>query len=174
MVQSVEALLAPDVEDAVRGDWQRLAEAGLPSLQRKVPVPHHRPHLTLWAGDSLGPDAETALKGVTLDEELPLVVGPVMIFGPHPRRGCILVRLVVPSVRLLTLQRAVIDVCGRGLGGQFDSGRWVPHVTLARRLPVDQLGAAVAAMGRTRDFVGPCSGIRRWDGAARQAWSLHD
>ena len=96
-----------------------------------------------------------------------------MIFGP--RRGrVVLVRQVAPSIGLLRLQDQVGEVCGAAADGHFGPGRWSPHVTLARRLPTDQIGRALEVLGaapisRCRARVTRC---RRWDGSRKVAWLL--
>ena len=59
------------------------------------------------------------------------------------------------------------------LDDSLASGRWTPHVTLALRLAPEQLGSAVQVLASTpRDLVGRVSGLRRWNGDARRAWTV--
>lgn len=84
------------------------------------------------------------------DLQLQLQLGGLMIFGP--RRGrAVLVRQVVPTIALLELQAKVAEICRAEARGQFAPGRWTPHVTLARRMPPDQLPEAIAVLDRTVD-----------------------
>ncbi len=173
VVQSVELLLDEESDAAIRAQWDLLGDAGLPTARRSEPSPHHAPHITLWAGDVLSPDAEEALPGLFADLDLTLRIGALMIFGPR-HGSCILVRQVLATVPLLDLQQRVVQVSGPDdPSGQFGVGGWSPHVTLARGLRADQLGAAAEVLGRTSATMSAtvCR-ARRWDGARRTAWSV--
>ena len=176
MAQSVELLLDERAEAAIRQQWDLLAAAGLPSEappggRHAGADAHRRPHVTLFAADAVPEVAEDALPELLAGVDLELWVGALMVFGP--RRGrVILVRQVTPSVELLRLQRRVAEACHAAVDGQFGSGRWSPHLTLARRLPTERLGVALEALGRTADRPVPAqvTRCRRWDGARRTAW----
>lgn len=172
VAQSVELILDPAAERMLVAEWQRLAEAGLPSALRRQADEHHRPHLTLYAADVLSSDAEQALAGVVAGLDLTAVIGALMVFGP--RRGqYILVRCVVASVELLHLQAKIAEICGADPHSSFGPGRWSPHVTLARRMSPAQVGMALEVLGeRSRDVVATVRQCRRWDGDRRRAWWL--
>jgi 2'-5' RNA ligase len=171
MTQSVELTLDSRAETAVRAQWAWLAEAGLPTEQRKQPSPSHRPHLTLYAADTLSPDADARLPGVVAGLDLEVRIGSVLLFGP--RRGSfIVVRQVVPSAELLELQATVAAVCGARPEGQFGPGRWTPHVTLARRVATDQVSAVLGALGDVPDLTALVRHCRRWDSDRRETWEL--
>jgi hypothetical protein len=59
-VQTVELLLDPTTDSAVRAEWQRLAEVGLPSQAR-----HHggtnAPHITLGVAEMIPEEVEGQL-----------------------------------------------------------------------------------------------------------------
>jgi hypothetical protein len=172
VVQSVELLLDEESDRAIRAQWDLLGDAGLPTARRSDPSPHHAPHITLWAGDSLHPEAEEALPGLFTDLDLALRLGALMIFGPH-RGNCILVRQVLATARLLDLQQRVAQVSEADPSGQFRPGHWSPHVTLARRLPADRLGVAAEVLARTSgEMPATVRRARRWDGNRRTAWSV--
>jgi 2'-5' RNA ligase len=173
VAQSVELLLDDRAEAALRRQWNLLAQAGLPSEWRPAGGEHHRPHVTLFAADAVPAEAELELPSIVARQELELQLGAVMIFGP--RRGrCIVVRQVAASVALLELQARVAAACAADPHGQFGSGRWSPHVTLARRLRVDQVGPALTALDWTADrtISARVVGCRRWDGTRKTAWLL--
>lgn len=171
MTQSVELLLDDLTETAVRAEWDRLADAGLPSERRLVPSPSHRPHVTLWAGPAVAPEVEASLPGLVADLPLPVQLGGLLVFGP--RRGqLVLVRQVVASPALLAVQGRVAQACGVEEDSHFARGRWSPHVTLARRVPVDALGALVTALGEVPDLDAGAQRCRRWDGDAKVAWDV--
>ncbi|WP_280276863.1 2'-5' RNA ligase family protein [Nocardia wallacei] len=165
MVQSVELLLDEPAETEIRRQWELLSEAGIPS-----PSPDHRPHITVAVARQIWP----RLDEVPAAQEfrpLPIRLGGLLIFGA---RNPILVRLVVPTDALLTLQRrlfSVIEKCP-GIPANIHPDAWTPHVTLARRLKPHQLGEAVHAVAADRDFATTVVGIRRWDGDQRRDWPV--
>src|SRR3712207_4168327 len=111
MAQSVELLLDEEADATIRRQWSALAAAGLPSAQRNRPDQHHRPHITVYAADQIPAEAEPRLPGLVDRLRLDLEIGAVMIFGP--RRGrCIVVRLVPPTLALLSLQQQIAALCG--------------------------------------------------------------
>ena len=171
MAQSVEFTFDAVADLAVADQWRRLAAAGLPSAERPQPSEHHRPHLTLFAGDHISAAAEAELPGLVAGLDLEIRIGSVLLFGPR-RHAYVLVRQVVPSVELLTLQQAVAEVCGASRHGQFGPGRWSPHVTLARRIAAAQVGPALEELGEAAEVPTSVRDCRRWDGDARVAWWL--
>ena len=171
MTQSVELLLDDATEAEVLGQWDRLADAGLPTERRPDPGPSHRPHVTLWAGPTVAPEVEARLPGLVAELPLRVQVGALLLFGP--RRGqVVLVRQVVASRALVDLQARVAAACGVEPDSHFAPGRWTPHVTLARRVPVDLLGAVVTALGEVADLEASAARCRRWDGDAKVAWDV--
>jgi 2'-5' RNA ligase len=171
MTQSVELTFDAAADALVRDQWARLAEAGLPTEQRKQPSPSHRPHLTLYAADSLVADADARLPQVLRGLDLRLRIGSVLLFGPR-RGSVVVVRQVVPSQELLGLQSEVAGVCGAAAESHFGPGRWTPHVTLARRVPTAQVSAVLVALGDLPDLVAASRRCRRWDSERRETWEL--
>jgi 2'-5' RNA ligase superfamily len=173
VVQSVELLLDEASDAAIRAQWDLLGDAGLPTARRSEPSPHHAPHITLWAGEVLSRAAEEALPGLFTDLDLALRIDALMIFGAQ-RGSWILVREVLATVSLLELQQRVVQVAGSDdPSGQFGVGRWAPHVTLARGLRSEELGAAADVLGRAPGkTLTTVRRARRWDGTRRTAWSV--
>lgn len=155
MTQSVELLLDPYAEAAVLSEWQALHEAGLPSEVRSRPSASHRPHLTLFAADQLPAAAEEALSVLVSGLVLDLQLGALTLFGPR-RDQLVLVHAVVASMALLQLQQAVAAACEAETDSYFAPGRWTPHVTLARRMSVAELPAALRLLVRRRQWAPPC------------------
>jgi hypothetical protein len=166
MAHSVELLLGPDTDSAVRAEWAALAEAGLPSLALHG-SPTNRPHVTLTAAARIDVGADADLAGLADRLPVPCLLGAPVVFG----RGTVtLVRLAVPSAALLEFQRAVSEVVAphipSGAYPHTEPGRWTPHVTLCRRLPAAQLPAALDVIA-ARSIEGEFAALRRWDGDAR-------
>jgi len=173
MVQSVELLLDEASDDAVRDQWQRLLDAGLPSQARHTAA-SNAPHVTLAARRQIDAEVEPALRAAVRVLPLPLRLGGLACFG---RSRLVLVRIAVPSELLLRLQAAVAGALGPdpddpAATGTLAPGRWTPHVTLARRLAPEQVGAAVQVLGGVPERDGVAVGCRRWDGDARREWPL--
>ena len=173
MAQSVELLLDPAAEVAVRAEWTALADAGLPSERRSTPSPHHGPHVTLYAGDEITPAMNAALSELVSGLVVTLELGAVTFFGPH-RGSYVCVHPLVPTRSLLALQERVASVCGAEPAGHFGPGRWTPHVTVARRVRDTDAGAvlAVAAGADVTGLAAEVTRCRRWDSVARTAWLL--
>ncbi len=171
VTQSVELLLDAASEAVVLGEWARLAEAGQPTEQRVDPSPSHRPHVTLWAGSAVPAEVDAALPTLVAGLDLSLLLGSLLVFGR--RRGqVVLVRQVVANAALLALQARVAERCGTEPDSHFAAGRWSPHVTVARRVPVDRLGEVVTVLGEVPDVLATSRSCRRWDGDAKVAWDL--
>lgn len=172
MTQSVELILDRDSEAAVVAQWQVLSDAGLASSVRSTPSPDHRPHITLYAAEAIPVQADERLPTICSGLDLRLRIGGLLVFGPR-RERCVLARQVVASAELLDLQAAIADACGAMASDHFAPGGWTPHVTLAPRMPTDQLSAAASALESSlTDLEVVVRGCRRWDGDRRVSWSL--
>lgn len=158
-IVSIELILDPAGDAAVRADWQRLADAGLSSLAAHT-SPSNRPHLTLLVRPTLAdlefPDAVARLP-------LRVRLGAPLLFGTGDRR--VLARQVVPTEALLGLHRDVHIAAGAGPDAAHTApGEWTPHVTLARRLRVETLPEALGLLGPEIDA--HLVALRRWDAAS--------
>jgi 2'-5' RNA ligase len=164
-MHSIELTFGDSTDSAVRSDWARLAEAGIPSLAGHT-GPSNRPHITLAAGADLQlPDN---LQG--LWERLPLDISfsGVHIFPARPGTY-VLARSVVVTRALLELHRLLHD----HISGALPLTRpdtWTPHVTLARRVPGHLLGTAVDLLELRLE--GRCTGARLWDSTSRTVTPL--
>lgn len=166
MAHSVELLFDPETEDAIRGQWAALAEAGLPS-QAHHRSPTNRPHVTLTVAARIEPAVDVALRELAGRLPLPCWIGAPLLFG---HGSVVLARLIVPDRGLLDFHESVDAMCEPHLsGGPFPHarpGQWTPHVTLARRLAPTDLAAALDAVS-AETAEGTFAGLRRWDGDAR-------
>ena len=179
---SVELLLDSTSEALVRADWEALEAEGLSSLAAHR-ASSNRPHITVVAGTT---DAATeALAGAAIAVPFAVTLGPPILFGVGQRR--VLARSVVPSAELLSLHAAVHEqavheqavheqAVHEQLGAATDSeprlrpGNWVPHVTLARRIRLDDLAKALDLLGD--DITGQVVGVRRWNSETREITML--
>ncbi len=51
-------------------------------------------------------------------------------------------------------------------------GSWTAHVTMARRLRMDQVAPALAALDPMDDLAASCTSLRRWDGERKVEWPI--
>jgi 2'-5' RNA ligase len=92
----------------------------------------------------------------------------VVVF-PSAQGKFVLARLVVMSKALLELHAGLHRRCT----GAFANTRpdaWTPHVTLARRIPGRQLGAAMESVDAPAE--GQCIEARLWDSSTRTVTPL--
>lgn len=173
--QSVELVLAPADDEAVRAVWRRLAEAGLPSLHDHRSA-SNRPHLTLVSAPMVTPAQEERLAALVAGR-LPMETpwGEVATFGHGPYA---VVRLVRPTPELLAFQHdlaTVLDLATDPRDDVTSPARWAPHVSFAMRVPVKHRDAVVASVGDPGPHAS--TGLtwvsaRRWDPVTRREWRL--
>ena len=135
-MQALELLLDEETDDAVRREWSTLRRAGLPS-QADHTGASNAPHVTVLATDELSASDDElggSLAGVL---PLPLRLGPVVAF---PGRRLVLARLVIADAALLCLHAVLVDTSRAAPSPLTVPGRWVPHVTLARGIPMAGTG----------------------------------
>lgn len=171
MAHSIEVLLDPFADAAIRAAWQMLDEAGLPS-QVQVRSPTNRPHVTLLAAPRIHPAVDDLLRGLTDRFPVRCPVGAPLVFGG---RRMTLARLIVPSGPLLALHEEVYRRCLPYVEGDpyphCRPGQWTPHATLGRRMTAEQVGLAVAVLSGEldgqADLPAEAVGLRRWDSDER-------
>jgi 2'-5' RNA ligase len=162
MVHSVELLFDEETEFATRRVWEALSDAGL-----RTPGQTSRPHVTLVVADEIAADVEGLLTDATRCLPLRCLIGAAMVFG---QSRLTLVRLVVPTAELLSLQAEVHRICAPYLkrpAANTVPGQWTPHLTLARRVDPPQLARTVTLKKVSRDVAGSLVALRRWDGNSR-------
>jgi hypothetical protein len=148
--------LVPDEagQELVRGDWQALRDAGLPSqLDRRRPT--NTPHVTVVSAPGL-PEAAIDVSRVRLGTLLPVrarAAGLLLLGGGRftIARALDLDDDVVR--RVLAVRVQVPD--RRHVG-------WLPHVTLARRLDRGSVQRALDVLGHHDDVL-TLTQLRRWD-----------
>ncbi len=165
-VHSVELVLDDGTDLAIRRQWAVLLDAGLPSQGRHRGA-SNRPHVTMTLAESLDAGDLVGLSAAVSVLPLPVTVGGLLVFGA---RRFVLSRLAIPSTELLTLQAELVGALAVPANpqGTFSTGRWTPHITLARRLTADQLAVALTALGDVPPVTGTFTAARRWDIVAKQ------
>lgn len=156
-MRSIELTLDDTTDAAVRTEWRTLAEHGLPSLASHTAV-SNAPHVTLAAGTRLTVDTVR----VGAFDALPLALRfSALSAFPAGRDRFVLVRTIVVTAELLALHAEVHTTAAEPVETSRP-GAWTPHVTLARRLTAEQVGAAHALLASPPD--GTLAAARFWDG----------
>lgn len=139
---AIELFFDQRTDHEVREVWETLQRQGIASLASS-PVRQH-PHLTLAVGDQ--PDAKIIDR---IGAELPpLPAIHLDAAGCFPGRGGVVFLAVRFTPELAELHRLLHAILDDGAVRQLDQlrpGRLVPHCTVAKRLPEQQVGPAVAA-----------------------------
>lgn len=179
MVQSLELLLDEGSESALRGSWDALAAAGLPSLASHTSETN-RPHVTVAAAEEGLDGALDAVRAVVAGwglgtGGLAAVVGSPVLFGGAKQRW-VLARQIVPSRPLLTLHAAVHRALSEHapeaeVDPQTTPDGWTAHVTLSRRMPADRLAEALAVVD-PEPIPFRFTGLRFWDSPSKTVTDL--
>ncbi|WP_432835039.1 2'-5' RNA ligase family protein [Dactylosporangium sp. CA-092794] len=133
MVASVEMYLDERASRRIRVLWDQLEELGVQSLR----TPHdgrHRPHVALTVARELDPSVVAdALASVRVAPPLRInfqfagvFVGRVLFLGPAPTP-----QLIEHQARVWGL----LDAAGMASLPLYTPGEWVPHSTVAMRVP---------------------------------------
>ncbi len=155
---SIELLLDDASEARVRAEWEALAAAGMSSMAGHV-TPSNRPHVTLLARST--PVAHPHVLDASA-LPFPLVLSTPLLLGDGDRR--VLARPVVASAALRALHEDVLRAAGPGDDPpHLLPGRWLPHVTLAKRLRFDDVPTALGLLGPPIEAQGVA--VRRWEAA---------
>jgi 2'-5' RNA ligase len=141
VVAALELYLDPDASRRVRTLWAALEADGVPTVATLMDG-LHRPHVSLAVADQLEPQAVAeALDGLSAVPPVRLAfhfagqfLGRVLWLGP------------APSASLLTHQSTVyerLSAAGVEVSDHYRPQRWVPHTTLAMRVPNALMGNAI-------------------------------
>jgi 2'-5' RNA ligase len=146
VAQALECYFDGEAETAVRGLWQRLEQAGVPSLGGRSHG-HHRPHVTFALGSVIPPAARRDL-AVDLGR---LAMPRLWLYtlGTFPTSENALFLGAVTDAELLAVHVAVHDTLAgrvRDPWAYYLPGAWVPHCTLAEDLTPAQLATGFAAL----------------------------
>lgn len=146
MAQALEFFLDGEAETAVRGLWQRLERAGVPSPATRTHG-RHRPHVTFAVGGTIPPAARRDLA-----RDLALLALPdlwLYTLGTFPTGANVVFLGAVTDAELLAVHVAVHDALAgrvRNPLAFYLPGAWVPHCALAEDLTPVQLSAAFTAL----------------------------
>lgn len=163
-MRSIELVFDDSTDSAIRADWARLADAGLPSLAAHS-SPSNSPHITLAAGSSLQFSSSIdPWRALPMDIEFSAAV-----LFPAGTGKYVLARSVLLDASLLELHRRLHQEVSGALPLTLP-GAWTPHVTLARRITAEQLGTAMALLDLR--FKGRCTGARLWDSSTKTVTPL--
>ncbi|MGJ0389881.1 2'-5' RNA ligase family protein [Microbacterium sp. CGR1] len=155
---SIELLLDPAADAAVRAEWDALAARGLSSLAGHTSA-SNRPHITLVARVGLPTVDPDALASIP---SFPITLGAPLLFGTGERR--VLARSIVPTSELIGLRETILAAVRPGDDAPHTApGEWMPHVALARRLRVADLAVALDLV--EGDIHGRAHSVRHWDPA---------
>lgn len=167
MAHTVELVADTRLESTVRSLWQRLAEAGVPSQAQHTHA-SNRPHVTVTRCELARPVLLEVLAAAA--ESLPAAARLTdrAYLGAGHRRT--LVAVVCTSGELLALHSRVHDLvvaAGAVPDRQYWPDRWLPHVTLARRLDVHQQDRARRILPDTVCAEGQWASVRSYDERTR-------
>jgi hypothetical protein len=163
-------LLPDDVSDRLlRAQWAALDAAGFEALSRHH-SPSNRPHVTVASVVRL-PDGAVPRLAALLARSLPVEVrlGPPLVLGPGPR---VLARSLVPDGALVRLHAEAALTLGVPRDSRYAPGRWVPHLSLARRLTDAEVGNALDVLADDEGTPVRFTRGRLWDGNARAETDL--
>lgn len=145
MAHALELFFADDADRAVRALWQRLEDAGVPSLATRTHR-QHRPHVTLAVAGTIPAAARKSLRA-----ELRLLSIPdlwLYTLSTFPGEDPVLLMGAVVDTELLAVHSAVHDILAGKVtnpSAYYFPGAWVPHCTLAQGITSEQLAAGFAA-----------------------------
>ncbi len=146
MAHAVEAFFDEEADAVVRGLWQRLDAAGVPSLAARSHR-QHRPHVTLAVAGTIAPRARDELRADLARLSLPRLWLYTLGTFPTDQNGLFVGAVV--DTELLAVHSAVHDVLAGRVKqpwAHYLPGAWVPHCTLAQDLTTERLAAGFAAL----------------------------
>lgn len=146
MAQALECYFDGEADTAVRGLWQRLEQAGVPSLATRTHG-RHRPHVSFALGGAIPPAARRDLATDLRRLAMPSLW--LYTLGTFPTSENALFLGAVADTELLAVHVAVHDTLARRVRdpwAYYLPGAWVPHCALAQDVTPTQLAAGFAAL----------------------------
>lgn len=146
MAQALEFFFDDDADRAVRELWQRLEQAGIPSLATRTHG-RHRPHVSFAVAAAIPAATRDALRRDLRQLAIPSLW--LATLGTFSTTDAVLMLAAVVDAELLAVHTAVHDVlAGRAKqpSAYYLPGSWVPHCTLTQGVAPDELVAAFATL----------------------------
>jgi 2'-5' RNA ligase len=146
MAHALECYFDDDADAAVRALWQRLEQAGVPSLASRTHRAH-RPHLSFAVAGAIPPGVRRSLAA-----DLTLLAMPrlwLYTLSTFPTNQNSLLLGAVTDAELLAVHVAVHDALAgrvRDPWANYLPGAWVPHCTLAQDVTPAQLATGFATL----------------------------
>jgi 2'-5' RNA ligase len=141
MACALEMYFDAEADAAVRSLWQRLADAGLPSLAT-LTHRRHRPHVSLAVAESLAGADLAPLRAVLMGRRPTL---SLYVLGTFPGSEGALFLGVAVTAELLAFHadvHAALATQPAEYWPYYLPGSWVPHCTLAQGLNRTQAARA--------------------------------
>jgi 2'-5' RNA ligase superfamily len=158
VAHAIEMYFDEPADTAVRRLWQRLADAGLPSMATRTHR-RHRPHVSLVVAESLA-DADLAPLRPVLMSRRPAL--SLYFLGTFPGTQGVLVLGVQVTSELLAFHADV----HAALAGQparhwayYLPGNWIPHCALAEGLDRSEAGAAFGLLADYRPITAEVTSV---------------
>jgi hypothetical protein len=146
MTQALELFLDDDADHAIRGLWQRLEQAGIPSLATRTHG-QHRPHVSFAVAAAFPAATRDLLRKDLGQLSIPSLW--LSTLGAFSTTDTVLMLAAVVDTELLAVHTAVHDVLAgrvRHPSAYYLPGSWVPHCTLTQGVAPHELVAAFAAV----------------------------
>ncbi|HEY0805785.1 MAG TPA: 2'-5' RNA ligase family protein [Pseudonocardiaceae bacterium] len=146
MADALECYFDDEADAAVRALWQRLEQAGVPSMASRTHR-RHRPHLSFAVAGAIPAGARKRLA-----TDLAMLAMPrlwLYTLGTFPSNQNALLLGAVTDAELLAVHVAVHDALAgrvRDPWAYYMPGAWVPHCSLAEEVTPAQLAAGFAAL----------------------------
>jgi hypothetical protein len=171
MAHAIEMYVDDRADAAVRRLWQRLADAGLPSMATRTHR-RHRPHVSLAVAESLAGADLAPLRPVLMSRRPAL---SLYVLGTFPGTGGALFLGVQVTAELLAFHAGV----HAALAGQpirhwayYQPGSWVPHCALAEGLDRAEAGKAFRLLADYRPVTAEVTSVGVKDTATGAITSL--
>lgn len=162
-LQSLDLTLDSDGDVAVRAGWWAFDEIGIRSESQRTSA-SHRPHVTALAVPEMTSNLlEHASHEVGRLLPLHLPVGATVVFGCGPY---VVAHLVIAPP---SLSQAVAGL--RAMSGTTGPP-WIPHLTVARKVPATQLEGAIAAAADIRPSFVVADHLRHWNPICRTVTTI--
>lgn len=146
MVQALEFFFDDDADAAVRKLWNRLEQAGIPSLATRTHR-RHRPHVTFALATSIPAATREALRADLARLSIPRLW--LYTLGAFSLVDRVIHLTAVVDTELLAVHSAVHDVLAgrvRNPSAYYLPGSWIPHCTLTQGIEPAQVAAGFATL----------------------------